>query len=84
VKRLAILAIYTSIQFTHYERSKDKPFNPMLGETFELITPEYKMLSELTCHHPPIVAQYVEGKSGYRRHSTLHPKPRFVKGTVEA
>lgn len=33
-----------------------KPFNPLLGETYELVTPEFKYFSEMVSHHPPIAA----------------------------
>jgi hypothetical protein len=62
-----------------------KPFNPMLGETFEIVKPgKYKALAELVVHHPPVIAYHVEGDSGYRRLSTLRVRPRFVKGSVQA
>jgi len=61
----------------HFERANQKPFNPMLGETFEYLDPhgKFKMIAELTVHHPPIIAYHVEGTSGYLRYSTLRPKP---------
>lgn len=42
-----------------YGRTK-KPFNPLLGETFELVNNEleYKFLAEQVSHHPPISASY--------------------------
>jgi len=45
------------------ERNQAKPFNCLLGETFELITPTYKFLAEQVSHHPPISAVYVKGKN---------------------
>jgi hypothetical protein len=56
----------------------------MLGETYEFEDPygKFLMIAELTVHHPPIIAYHVEGKSGYRRYSTLNPKPQFVKGSI--
>jgi hypothetical protein len=56
----------------------------MLGETFEFVDPhgKFKMISELTVHHPPIIAYYVEGASGYKRQSTLRVKPKFTKGSI--
>ena len=41
-----------------------KPFNPLLGETYEMVTPEFRMIVETVCHHPPITALHVEGE-GY-------------------
>lgn len=37
-----------------------KPFNPILGETYELITTDFKFISEQVSHHPPISAGYAE------------------------
>lgn len=42
-----------------------KPFNPLLGETYELVTPEFRMLTEAVSHEPPIVAMELEGP-GYK------------------
>ena len=33
-----------------------KPFNPMLGETYELVTEDFKFISEQVSHHPPVSA----------------------------
>jgi hypothetical protein len=45
-KRLGMIAIYASTQWTGIERSYAKPFNPLLGETYELITDNFEFLSE--------------------------------------
>jgi hypothetical protein len=82
-KRLAYLAVYCMVQMNHLERAMQKPFNPMLGETYEFVKPGgYKMIAELVVHHPPIIDYHVEGESGYRRSSTLRPKPKFIKGSI--
>lgn len=39
---------------------KLKPFNSLLGETFELVTANYRFFSEQVCHHPPITAYHCE------------------------
>lgn len=84
IRRLALVTIYSMIFGNHFEHANQKPFNPMLGETFEFSDPhgKFKMIAELTVHHPPIIAYQVEGASGYRRCSTLRPKPQFVKGSI--
>lgn len=33
-----------------------KPFNPILGETFQGVIGEYEVGVEQICHHPPITA----------------------------
>jgi len=44
--RLAYVAAYNIAQFSSYEGRKTKPFNPLLGETFEFVCDEYKFISE--------------------------------------
>ena len=61
-RRLAMIAIYASTQWTSVERSYAKPFNPLLGETYELINDNFEFLSEQVSHHPPITANYCKGK----------------------
>ena len=39
-----------------------KPFNPLLGETFEYIGDGWKLFAEQVSHHPPISAVFVESK----------------------
>ncbi len=46
-----------------YQRNR-KPFNPLLGETYEIIQPNYRFISEQVSHHPPVSAFYLEG-NGY-------------------
>jgi hypothetical protein len=43
---MAYLAGYAMVQTNHYERGMQKPFNPLLGETFEIITDRYQMIAE--------------------------------------
>lgn len=38
-----------------------KYFNPVLGETYEFIRPEYEFIAEQVSHHPPISAVHCEG-----------------------
>jgi len=45
-------------QFNLTKGRTKKPFNPMLGETYELVTEEYRFLSEQVSHHPPVSAYY--------------------------
>jgi len=39
IRRLAYVAVYSCTLCTILEKSNTKPFNPLLGETFELVTP---------------------------------------------
>jgi len=53
--RLCIVASFLVALFSNYVRTK-KPFNPVLGETFEFApsTKPYRTLCEQVSHHPPI------------------------------
>jgi hypothetical protein len=43
----AILASFSTMKGRHR-----KPFNPMLGETYELVTENYRFLAEKVSHQP--------------------------------
>lgn len=45
-------------------RSSRKPFNPLLGETFELVREDkgFRLLCEKVSHKPPVFAMFVESK----------------------
>ena len=47
-RRIAIIAIHYATQYNNVERmGMSKPFNPMLGETFELSKPgQYRLIAE--------------------------------------
>ena len=62
-KRLAYVAVYSISTITMCEKSASKPFNPLLGETYELITDNMECISEQVSHHPPITATYVRGRN---------------------
>eukprot|EP01022_Parablepharisma_sp_SALTPOND_P014306 TRINITY_DN1933_c0_g2_i3.p1 TRINITY_DN1933_c0_g2~~TRINITY_DN1933_c0_g2_i3.p1 ORF type:complete len:668 (+),score=42.50 TRINITY_DN1933_c0_g2_i3:122-2005(+) len=56
--RMAYVAAFLVASYcSTFSRTK-KPFNPILGETFEYVTPTYKFFSEQVSHHPPISACY--------------------------
>jgi hypothetical protein len=41
LRRIALVAIHHATQYTMVERALSKPFNPLLGETFEYVTDKY-------------------------------------------
>lgn len=61
-KRLANIAIFMVIQYTATLGRNKKPFNPLLGETFEYEIDGIRMLVEQVSHHPPISAFHVESE----------------------
>lgn len=46
IRRLAFVSAYVVTNLTCIERNVTKPFNPLLGETFELETPTFRFLAE--------------------------------------
>ncbi len=54
--RDAYVAAFALSQFANIEARNLKPFNPVLGETYELLTDQFKFVAEQVSHHPPISA----------------------------
>nr|XP_046233211.1 oxysterol-binding protein-related protein 7 [Scatophagus argus] len=46
-------------------RNRYKPFNPVLGETYECVREDrgFRLISEQVCHHPPISACHAESEN---------------------
>lgn len=61
--RDCLVAAFVISAFSHTERVR-KPFNPVLGETFEFINPlnGMKFYAEQVSHHPPVSVSRCEGK----------------------
>lgn len=60
--RIAYIAVHAATFFTSAERTTSKPFNPILGETYEFKNQDFEYLAEQVSHHPPITACYCRGK----------------------
>ncbi|EGF84448.1 hypothetical protein BATDEDRAFT_9025 [Batrachochytrium dendrobatidis JAM81] len=60
--RIMLIAAYAMSSYGSTVGRVNKPFNPMLGETFELVRKDkqYRYFSEQVCHHPPISACFCE------------------------
>jgi hypothetical protein len=61
--RLSLLCAYITGGYSPCERCIAKPFNPLLGETFEIVTDKFVYLNEQVSHHPPAHASYCRGKN---------------------
>lgn len=44
--RLLYVSAFAVAQYKCSDKRTNKPFNPILGETFELLTPKFKYFSE--------------------------------------
>lgn len=52
-ERMAYLVAFIAGGYSLATRTK-KPFNPILGETFEYLNDKWKFMAEQVSHHPPI------------------------------
>ncbi|CAG7833560.1 unnamed protein product [Allacma fusca] len=59
-----------------------KPFNPLLHETYELATDDYKLVCEQVSHHPPISAFHAES-SEFVFQGWIQPKLKLWGKSVE-
>ncbi|KAF5099400.1 hypothetical protein D0Z00_001679 [Geotrichum galactomycetum] len=60
--RMVYIAAYAASSYSSTIDRIAKPFNPLLGETFEYCRPDkgYRMFSEQVSHHPPVGALMAE------------------------
>ncbi|KAI8053275.1 Oxysterol-binding protein-domain-containing protein [Syncephalis plumigaleata] len=61
-----------------------KPFNPLLGETFEYVRPDknYRYISEQVSHHPPISACHCDSPN-YSFFAEVNVRSKFMGNTLE-
>uniref|UniRef100_A0A668ACQ9 Oxysterol-binding protein n=1 Tax=Myripristis murdjan TaxID=586833 RepID=A0A668ACQ9_9TELE len=87
VERMKCVAAFAvSAVASQWERT-GKPFNPLLGETYELIREDlgFRWISEQVSHHPPVSAFYAEGlEEDFVFHGSIYPKLKFWGKSVEA
>ena len=61
-----------------------KPFNPLLGETFELVRPDrgFRFIAEKVVHHPTVIAAAAEGR-GWRFEGDADVRSKFWGRSIE-
>ncbi|CAG8304938.1 unnamed protein product [Penicillium salamii] len=77
MERLVYVASYAASEYASTIGRVAKPFNPLLGETFEYVRPDkgYRFFVEQVSHHPPIGAAWAESpKWDYWGESSLKSK----------
>ncbi|KAM9112413.1 oxysterol-binding protein-related protein 7 isoform 3-T5 [Pangshura tecta] len=59
---VCVAAFAVSAYASTYYRAGSKPFNPVLGETYECVRLDkgFRFISEQLCHHPPVSACHAE------------------------
>lgn len=62
IERLVYVAAFAASEYASTVGRIAKPFNPLLGETFEYVRPDknYRFFIEQVSHHPPIGAAWAE------------------------
>ena len=82
LKRIAYVAAFSAAQFASMPPRRHKPFNPILGETYELRRDNWRFFSEQVCHHPPISACFADSPSyEFRTHTAV--RTRFWGKSME-
>ena len=81
--RMAWIVGYTMGPFAAVERPW-KPFNPILGETFEFYKPDkgIQFLAEQVSHHPPVGVSHAESEL-WSYDLVAAPKTKFLGNSVE-
>ncbi|XP_036378061.1 oxysterol-binding protein-related protein 1 isoform X1 [Megalops cyprinoides] len=87
IERMKCVAAFAvSAVASQWERT-GKPFNPLLGETYELVREDlgFRLISEQVSHHPPVSAFHAEGlNNDFVFHGSIYPKLKFWGKSVEA
>lgn len=62
IERLLYVAAFAASEYASTIGRVAKPFNPLLGETFEYVRPDknYRFFIEQVSHHPPVGAAWAE------------------------
>ncbi|KAI8809691.1 Oxysterol-binding protein-domain-containing protein [Cladochytrium replicatum] len=82
--RLMLVSAFAMSNYSSTPGRINKPFNPMLGETYELVNDEkqYRYISEQVCHHPPISACHCES-TDYVFWTEVNVKSKFWGKSLE-
>lgn len=67
-EQLAYVAAYTVSAYATTSNRTGKPFNPLLGESYECDRMDdlgWRAISEQVSHHPPVAALHYEGREGW-------------------
>lgn len=74
--RMAYVAAFTISSYATTINRTMKPFNPILGETFQLERDGFRLVSEQVSHHPPITALHSEAPE-FLFYGSVEPKTKF-------
>jgi hypothetical protein len=82
--RMACIVAFAFSPYSSTINRTKKPFNPILGETFEYVDEErkFRIISEQVSHHPPISAGYAESPN-YKYWANTNVKTVFWGKSME-
>jgi len=83
-RRIAFVAAFAMSNYSSTIGRIAKPFNPMLGETFEYVRldKEYRYVSEQVSHHPPMSACWAESPM-WRYYGEVDAQNKFMGKSFE-
>jgi hypothetical protein len=87
-KRMEYVAAYAVTGISSNIDRLSKPFNPLLGETYELVREDlgFKILCEQVSHHPPVSAFHSDStdpNSYWKFYGCVNPKIKFWGKSIE-
>ncbi|ODQ80637.1 hypothetical protein BABINDRAFT_34447 [Babjeviella inositovora NRRL Y-12698] len=84
ILRIAAFAVSYQASLRAKERNTRKPFNPLLGETFEMVREDLgvRMVAEKVSHRPPIMAIAAESAAWQLQYAPL-PSSKFWGKSAE-
>ena len=80
-QRILSIATYICGAFHQVLGRTSKPWNPLLGETYEFVGPEYRLLVETVSHHPPIICIHLEGQ-GFSYYAVSETQAKFTGKSI--
>uniref|UniRef100_A0A034V755 Oxysterol-binding protein n=1 Tax=Bactrocera dorsalis TaxID=27457 RepID=A0A034V755_BACDO len=87
-EQLAYVAAFTITSYATTTNRTGKPFNPLLGETFECDRMDdlgWRVLAEQVSHHPPVSAFYVTNRQdGFCISCSILAKSKFYGNSTSA
>ena len=83
LKRTLYVSAFLNAYYYNTLGRVKKPFNPILGETFEFVDKNFRFFSEQVVHHPPISALFAESEV-YELWMHSHVKISFWGKSLEA
>ncbi|GLI63141.1 hypothetical protein VaNZ11_006049 [Volvox africanus] len=87
VDRLMLVSCWLLAGYNSQPLRDSKPFNPLLGETFEWQAPDgtSRYLCEQVSHHPPVSCFVAEGAGpqGYELYGEVETKTKFWGKTID-